>query len=78
MILKGLLRRKLLAMTSLLPLTVKLKGIGIRNQRITNKGYRTRNFMGSLSIIPNLGEPRHIGKKQEIHDEGTIIRKLIW
>ena len=32
--------------------TANIKGVGSRNQRITNKGYRTRDFMGSISIIP--------------------------
>ncbi len=29
-----------------------VKGVGSRNQRITNKGYRTRDVLGSVSIIP--------------------------
>jgi len=29
-----------------------IKGVGSRNQRVTNKGFRTRDYLGSISIIP--------------------------
>ncbi|MCD6354388.1 MAG: bifunctional YncE family protein/alkaline phosphatase family protein [Prolixibacteraceae bacterium] len=57
-------------------IVANLKGIGSRNQQTNSAGYKTRDYLGSVSIIPLPGNRKLTEMTNEVRENNTYVQKL--